>query len=171
MANLGLTLFAIALGAGINGIPRGIPDSHGRFFGWNDPMSFEHFRIGMNSVSVRGMIKEAGPYGAAFVVMQILGIYISSRTTRTMSRFGRIFYASQGVLFAGGWGLLLLLPFALFFAIRGGIDAEFFDDGPSVWMYPQASWVVLSLVTASWRNVSGSPDRRPVPAFPLPNPN
>ncbi len=172
MVNLGLTLFAIALGAGVTRIPWDTPDSHGRIYNFNDPMSFEHFRTAVRSVSIRGLVAEAGVYGGALVVVQFIGIGLLSRRAAGVSWWGRGFFYAQTVLFAGGWLLLLGLPFVLFEAVRTGFDRELFTDGIPVWIFLQTPWVVLSFIAATnWRSFLGtSAETSSIPS-PLLNPN
>lgn len=137
---LALTLFSIALGDGGQKIPWDVPDSQGRSFSFNRPMSGEHILIAMRQVSVHGLLREAGGYGMLLVAMQLAGAVGLICAEKLTGKLVRTFFALQLVLFPFGWLAILGIPWAFF----EGIDGETLSDGPPFWWWSQGLWIPVS---------------------------
>jgi len=143
---LAFSLFSIALGDGGQKIPWDVPDSRGRVFSFNDPMSGEHFAIGMRRVTLRGSLQEAGWYGVLLVGMQLAGVAGLICAEKLAGKLVRGFFALQLVLFPFGWLAMLGIPWVFF----EGIDGETLSEGPPFWWWSQGLWIPVSGTLALW---------------------
>ena len=135
-----LTVFAVAIGDGGQKVPWEVPDSRGRVFSFNEPMSEEHFAIAMSKVSFQGMMKEAGPYGCLLVAMQIIGTILLPCARSAKKDWIRAFFLLQLILFPFGFLAILGTPWVF----MSGIDAEALTDGPAFWYWSQGFWLVVA---------------------------
>lgn len=158
---LAFTLFSIALSDGGQKIPWDVPDSRGQVFSFNDPMSGEHFAIGMRRVTLRGSLQEAGWYGTSLVGMQVLGLAMLSLQTSSRRKIIRAFFALQLALFPWGWVAMLGIPWVFF----EGIDAETLMDGPPFWWWSQGLWTPVSGTVVLYLKPIGEASRFKPPAI------
>jgi len=145
------TVFCVLLQLGMDHTPWDITDSAGRPMGFNDRLSYEHYRIAL------GHARLAFPYGRGLfqflydlllLAMIGLGAWLLASTARSHGRRARAFFLLQGVVFPIGWLALPLAPELWVQLLSQRLDRESFIDVPFDWLATQPVWVMLAFVAA-----------------------
>lgn len=134
-----LTVFTFALIDGGRKVSWRVPDSRGRIFDFNEPMSEEHVAIAMSKVTLQGMMKEAGPYGCLLVAMQIVGTILMPCARSAKKDWIRAFFLLQLILFPFGFAAMLVTPWVFM-----TFDGEALTDGPAFWYWSQGFWLIVA---------------------------
>jgi hypothetical protein len=143
-----LSLAFLIFSDGAQKLPWDVPDSHGRVFSFNIPMSWEHYALAFRAATMRGTLEQLGLYGAIFVVAQLVGLGLVTMAPDREWLAVRRYFMLQFGFFPFG---LIAMPFLPLMFLMGGIDAEFVTDGPPFWWWAQGIWAIASALIAFGR--------------------
>jgi hypothetical protein len=154
IGSLALGLAAMLLQAGHDATPYGTRDSQGHPLGFNDPITSELCWIMVSNVTLASFIQALGWYGALYVLAQLVGLVLVLKDRRRIRAW---YFWCQLLLFPTVWLVVLMVALWSLGVLSGSIqgpvfvlDGETFQDGPPFWWMAQPSWLMVSILIASY---------------------
>ena len=140
-----VTLFVLAISAGLSGTPYTTVDAAGRPLGFNDPIFSSHVPVLIRNIRPQALATPEALYLMVQGILTVIAAAWLASPTSERSRRIRWFFLSQAILFPFGILGMLFSPVIARDLLRGGLDRESFTDGASALFLAQPFWVAVAL--------------------------